>query len=75
MLLEKIPTKEVSCGTEMGLILYLLGTHYHLSLVLLGESRVVFLSLGSSDVNVTGKSRSEFHTTLSSECRVSYIRL
>lgn len=64
-----------SYGTEMGLILYLLGTHYHLSLVLLGESRVISLSLGRSDVKVTGKSRSESHRTVSSECQVSYMRL
>lgn len=59
----------------MGLILHLLGTHYHLNLVLLEESRVVILPLGRFDVKVTGKSRSEFHRMGSCERQVSYIRL
>lgn len=53
-------------ATEMGLILYLLGTHYHLNLVLLKESRVIGLSLGKSDVKITDKSRSESHRMVSS---------
>lgn len=52
--------------TEMGLIL--VGTHCHLNLVLLGENRATFLSLGRSDVKIIDKSRSESHGMVRSEC-------
>lgn len=65
---KKYPQKKFFCITEMGLILHLLGTHYHLNLVLLGESRVIFLSLGRQDVKITDKSTSESHRMVSSEC-------
>lgn len=42
----------------MGLTLNLLGTHYHLNLVLLGEGGI-FLSLGRSDMKIVDKSWSE----------------